>query len=72
MADNVLFLKFKSPHTDNDMITFIACKVCRNKTYTLIEDHMSDFPLMRCAACGTAMGRMGWSHDDEPPEVPSA
>ena len=66
--DNVVHLKFSTPHGDDDMMAFIACRACRNKTYTLTRDRMDDFPLMRCAACGQHMGRMGWSHDDEPGE----
>ena len=66
MNDNVIHLSFKSPHVDSDTMTFFACKVCRNKTYTLTEDRVGGFPLMRCAACGQHMGRMGWAYDDEP------
>lgn len=66
MDDNVIRLAFRSPHVEQDTMTFLSCKVCRNKTYTLVEDRMMDFPLMRCAACGQHMGRMGWAHDDDP------
>jgi hypothetical protein len=66
MSDNVIHLKFVSPHCEPDAMAFLACKVCRNKTYTLIEDRVFDFPLLRCAACGQHMGRMGWAHDDVP------
>lgn len=65
---NVIHLAFKSPHMADDMMAFISCKHCRNKTYTLQEDRVGDFPLMKCAACGQHMGRMGWAHDDEPPK----
>lgn len=64
--DNVIRLEFRSPHTEPDAMAFIACKSCRNKTYTLTEDRVGYFPLMRCAACGQHMGRMGWAHDDDP------
>lgn len=67
MSDNVIKIEFRSPHMrDADSITFICCGTCRNKTFTLVEDHRSGFPLMKCAACGQAMGRMGWIHDDAP------
>lgn len=66
MADNVIHLAFKSPHVTSDTMAFISCKLCRNKTYTLIEDRPGDFPLMKCAACDQHMGRMGWAHDDDP------
>lgn len=65
---NVIHLAFKSPHVEDDMMAFLACKHCKNKTYTLTVDDVSTFPLMRCAACGSHMGRMGWYHDDEPQE----
>lgn len=67
MSDNVIHLAFKSPHVEEDMMAFLACKHCKNKTYTLTLDQMENFPLMRCAACSQHMGRMGWYHDDDDP-----
>lgn len=64
MSDNVIHLAFKSLHVVDDAMAFLACSVCRNKTYTLTEDQPGGFPLMRCAACGQHMGRMGWYQDD--------
>jgi len=66
MPGDVIDLKFRSPHGEPDTMAFIACRVCRNKTYTLTEDQPGRFPIMRCAACGQHMGRMGWAHDDDP------
>jgi hypothetical protein len=66
MSDNVIHLKFRSPHVEDDVMAFLSCKVCRNKTYTLTHDRPDGFPLMRCAACGQHMGRMGWACDDDP------
>ena len=63
MADNgnnVVFLAFKSDRGETDTMSFFACKVCRNKTYTLTEDQADYHMLLRCAACGQHMGRMGW------------
>jgi hypothetical protein len=65
VTDNVVFLEFRSPHVEGDTMAFVACRACRNKTYTLVEDKPDTFPLMRCAACGCHIGRMGWVHDDE-------
>lgn len=62
---DVIHLAFKSPHTVDDSMAFLACSHCRNKTYTLTVDRPGDFALMRCAACGMHIGRMGWAHDDE-------
>lgn len=64
MDDNVIHLEFKSPHVESDVMAFIGCRTCKNKTYTLIDDRVGDFPLMRCAACGQHIGRMGWVRDD--------
>lgn len=66
MSDNVIELKFRSPHVVDGSMAFIACAVCHNKTYTLVDDRPGDFPLMKCAACGQHMGRMGWAYDEEP------
>ncbi len=63
---NVVYLEFKSPHVVEEACAFIACRICRNKTYTLVSDRAEGFPLMRCAACGNHIGRMGWAHDDDP------
>lgn len=61
-TENVVFLRFKAPETtSDDTMTFIACRACRNKTYTLTEDRPGEFPLLRCAACGAHIGRMGWA-----------
>lgn len=64
MSENVIHLSFKSPHTIDDARAFVACRNCHNKTYTLVEDRVGDFPMMQCAACGQHMGRMGWAYDD--------
>lgn len=69
MTGNVVHLKFRSPHVKDDMMSFIACKHCKNKTYVLRCDDPDNFPLMQCAACGSHIGRMGWAHDDEPKET---
>lgn len=67
MSDNVIKLEFRPPHmADDSWISFISCASCKNKTYTLVNDTLSSFPLMKCAACGQAMGRMGWYHGDDP------
>lgn len=73
MNNNVIELHPKPPNAEyGDGLTFLSCKSCRNKTYTLMYDASSTFPLMKCAACGQAMGRMGWYHDDDPVTEDSA
>lgn len=67
MDNNVVFLEFKSPHVVEDAMSFLSCVACKNKTFTLTDINPGvNFPLMRCAACGQHVGRMGWAHDDDP------
>jgi hypothetical protein len=63
--DNVIHLKFRSPHVEDDIMSFLACSNCNNKTFTFVIDRPDYFPLMRCACCMNHMGRMGWAHDDD-------
>ena len=69
MSDNVIHLKFKSPHVEDGERALLSCRNCKNKTYLLVDDKPGGFPLMQCAACGQHMGRMGWYHDDDPKAV---
>ena len=62
---NVIHLAFENPNLDVGRLSLLACKECRNKTYTLTFDGQNTFPLLRCAACGNNAGRMGWYHDEE-------
>jgi NMD protein affecting ribosome stability and mRNA decay len=64
MNEKVVFLKFRSDKVEDDAMAFIACSHCRNKTYTLM-DQPKGFPLLRCAACGAHIGKVGWADDDE-------
>lgn len=68
MSDNVVFLKFANERVEEDTMAFISCCLCKNKTFTLTRDQPGEFALMRCAACGQHIGRIGWSHDDDPAE----
>ena len=61
-GNKVVFLAFKNPvETTDEGINFVACKHCRNKTYTLIDDAVEQFPMLKCAACGSHIGRIGWA-----------
>lgn len=67
MSEKVIFLEFRSPHVADDLMSFLSCVTCKNKTFTLTDINPGvNFPLMRCAACGQHIGRMGWAHDDDP------
>lgn len=60
----LILLKFDNPKaTSIDTLVLSTCKVCRNKTFTLTHDLAGEFPLLKCAACGQHMGRMGWAPD---------
>ena len=63
--DKVIHLNFKSPKVADDMMAFLGCKHCHNKTFTLTTDRPNFFPLVRCAACGDHIGRIGWYHEDK-------
>jgi hypothetical protein len=62
----VIFLAFKSERLQQDEMDFLACKVCRNKTFTHTYVGASKFPLVRCAACGQHIGRVGYADDEVP------
>jgi hypothetical protein len=64
MNDNVVFLKYRTHAVEDDEMTFICCKHCRNKTFTVV-DQPGGFPLMRCAACQMHIGTFGWAPNDE-------
>lgn len=64
MTAEVVFLDFTKPETtEPDVMAFIACKVCRNKTFTMTEDVVGYFSLVRCACCGAHLGRIGWAQE---------
>lgn len=67
----VIFLKFHSAEQDEDAMCFMACRHCRNKTFTHTWTGEQSFPLVRCAACGNHIGRIGWANgDDDLPKSP--
>ena len=64
MSDGkLIYLAYKSEHQQDDAMDFLACKVCRNKTFTHTYIGESRFPLVRCAACGQHLGRVGWADE---------
>ena len=60
---NVVYLNFKSANTEDENVSFTCCANCKNKTFTVTNDGI-EFPMMKCAACGAHIGRIGFS--DEP------
>ncbi len=63
--DNVIYLAFRSENQVEDEMCFLACKYCKNKTFTHTFDQISNWPLVRCAACGQHIGRAGWAGEEE-------
>jgi hypothetical protein len=58
--EKVVFLKFKGSNVTDEHFTLTSCANCKNKTFTVTHDG-EDYPLMKCAACGQHIGRIGWA-----------
>ena len=63
MDDNVVFLTFTNDNAPEGEYGLSTCVECRNKTFTVRHDATA-FPMMYCAACNQAMGRIGWWQDE--------
>lgn len=65
MSDDgkVIFLAFRNEKLSEREIGFAACVACRNKTFLMIHDE-HDYPLIKCAACGDRIGRVGWAGEE--------
>ena len=61
--DNVIFLAFDNPDALPAEFQMLACRDCRNKTFTARYEGEGEFPTMYCAACNRALGRFGWASD---------
>jgi len=57
--NKVTFLRPDTKLIVNDKTTVTACGNCGNKTFLFIHDP-EYYPIVKCCACGTIMGRMGW------------
>lgn len=64
MNDKVVFLKVNNDKIQPDGKTMMACTWCRNKTFTLVHED-EGFPMLKCAACGDNMGKIGWTDTGE-------
>ena len=63
-GEKVVFLKYRNDNpTDTQEI--LACKRCRNKTWTAVYDGASSYPRLTCAACGIDGGRFGWAPEGD-------
>ena len=61
--DKVIFLAFNNRHVVSEEIAYLACRECRNKTFTHTFENGSEFPLAKCAACGSHIGHFGWAEE---------
>ena len=64
MSEKVVFLAYKGSNVTEEHMTVDACANCRNKTFLVIYDGQN-FPLMKCAACGQHIGRIGFADEGE-------
>lgn len=60
---NVVHLSFKGSNVQDETISIMACSNCKNKTFVVVYDG-SDFPMMKCSACGSHTGRIGWADEE--------
>ena len=63
MSDNVVHLNFKGSNCEEDMLSMMSCSVCHNKTFVVVYIG-EEFPVMKCAACGSHTGKIGWANND--------
>lgn len=57
--EKVVFLAFSNDKVKPDETRITACAYCRNKTFLIGHDD-GKYPFLRCAACSSVLGRMGW------------
>lgn len=72
-GSKVYYLNYHSPKTEQHGIIFSSCKLCRNKTFTMVyADDADTFPVVKCACCSAILGRVGWvpEEPDPPPKKP--
>lgn len=68
MSDKVVYLTGRTDKAATEWREHLACKGCRNKTFAVEYDQPADkgdFPILRCACCGSICGRIGWAPDEE-------
>jgi len=63
--DNVVFLAFSNPALDADTVRLTACRLCKNKAFSLVYagDQDDQYPVLRCTACNNACGKVGWVNE---------
>jgi hypothetical protein len=67
VTEKVVFLAYTNREKlEKDARDLLACRVCRNKTYTMIFQGDQAFPLLQCTACGNHAGYWGFAGDEQP------
>ena len=61
--DNLIYLKFRNETQESEFIEIMACSICKNKTFTHTYIN-SEYPTVKCAACGNVCGQVGWVDND--------
>lgn len=61
---NVVFLAHRNEKVDTEQTEYLTCSNCRNKTYVGIYCSNSQFPRLKCAACGSLAGYFGWVDEE--------
>jgi hypothetical protein len=69
MADNIVQLRPRTEQLQEaDTITIFGCVNCNNKTFILVDDYdPCGLSMMKCSACQTAIGRVGWWNPGDNP-----
>ena len=57
---NVIHLAFRNENTESEFLECLACNNCRNKTFTMTFENNNEFPTVKCAACQSKIGCIGW------------
>lgn len=59
--DKVVFLKFSNEKVEPEGPEYMACTLCRNKTFVMLYEDDSRFPICQCAVCRNRIGYVGWA-----------
>lgn len=60
----VVFLAHRNENIDTETTEYLTCANCKNKTYVATYSHKSEFPRLKCAACGSLAGYFGWVDEE--------
>lgn len=66
---DLIHLKFNNQGLQSEFVCTTTCAHCKNKTFLLTRPDTNEetFMTLKCAACGSHIGRIGWVEDDDAP-----